>query len=115
MRAALYVDITLHRRHLWSALEELHRMRVLIIELFARTRAGVRAYPTFEAQASTAFKEALGATLPHYSVGSIQTALARLLDLLEGELEAFKAGKARLTSGQRAVIAAVRARQAALR
>lgn len=114
VRTALYVDIQLQRGHLWSAVWQLHRLRESVIELFAAARGGTRAYRTFEAEASEAFKQALGATLPRYEVGSLCSALSNLLDLLEGEIEVITAGRLQLGDGHRAVIAGVRARQAAL-
>lgn len=110
VRRALYVDICLRRGRLWSAIAELGRMRELAIEVFAAARDGARAYPTFEAEASVAFKQALGATLPHYEAAAIQSALLHMLDLLERETATLAAGRAPLSLGQRAVIAAVRAR-----
>lgn len=114
VRTALYVDIQLQRGDLWLAIWQMHRMRELVIELFATARGGARAYRTFEAEAGEALKQALGATLPQYDAESIAMALARMLDLLDGEIEGITSGRLRLSDGQRAVIAGVRARQVAL-
>jgi predicted nucleotidyltransferase len=114
VRAALYVDIGLQRGQLWSAIAELHRMREMVIELFSATRGGARAIRVFQAEASAELRRALGATLPHYDAGSIQTALGAMLELLERDIEVIAAGRLALSDGQRAVIAGVRARQAGM-
>lgn len=58
-----------------QAIEALHRMRSLVMELFARAHNGVRSVSVFEAQAETDVQSRLGATLPQYDLGPIQAAL----------------------------------------
>jgi len=111
IRYALEVDVSLRRGRLWLAIELLHRLRTLLMEMFARTHGGSRTQQTFEAQASAALQARLGATLPVYAPDSIHAALDHALDVLERDLDDLSAGQARLTDAQRAIVRQLRARQ----
>jgi hypothetical protein len=112
LRYAVGVDVALRRGRLWSAIEQLHRMRGLLIEIFARARGAGRPLRTFEADADHMLQARLGATLPQYDPASLRTALAALLDLIERDLAALSAGQIQLVERQREVMRAVRGRQA---
>lgn len=112
VRYALEVDVALRRGRPWLAVELLHRLRTLLMNVFARTHGGLRTPQTFEAQASAALQARLGAALPHYSDASIREALDHALDVMERDLDDLSAGQARLTDAQREVMRRVRARAA---
>jgi predicted nucleotidyltransferase len=114
LRYAVEVDHNLHRNRPWQAIEALHRMRSLIMEVFTRTHNGVRSVPTFETQAETELQSRLGATLPQYDLGSIRVGLARFLDILEHDLEALTNGQIQLTAMYREVLHQVRVESAEL-
>ncbi|CAN5203308.1 hypothetical protein BH23CHL1_BH23CHL1_22210 [soil metagenome] len=109
LRYAVEVDRDLHRNRPWQAIEALHRMRALIMGMFAQAHNGVRSLPVFEAQAETDVQARLGATLPQYDLYSIQTALMRFLDILEYDLEALTNGQVHLTALHHEVLHQVRA------
>jgi len=72
VRYAVGVDVALQRRQVWGAIELLHRMRGLLMELFARARDGVRPYHVFQAEADAVLQARLGATLPQYDLISVR-------------------------------------------
>jgi predicted nucleotidyltransferase len=115
VRYAVGVDVALQRRQIWGAIELMHRMRTLLMELFARARNEARSYQAFEAQADPALQARLGATLPQYDLRSAQDSLARLLDMLENDLGLLCAGKVQLGESHLILLDKIRARQAQLR
>ncbi|MEW5717568.1 MAG: nucleotidyltransferase domain-containing protein [Chloroflexota bacterium] len=111
VRYAVGVDVAIHRRQIWTAVELLHRMCGIVTELYAAARGGERAIKFFDQQ-DTSVQARLGATLPQYDLRSIKNALARFLDLLENDLARF--ANCQLSDAQRRVVQQVRARQAQL-
>jgi predicted nucleotidyltransferase len=111
VRYAAVADVGLRRSQAWITVEVLHRMRGILMELFARSRGGGRSYQRFEAEAEEWLQERLGATLPRYALPSMRDALLRLLDILERDLEPLTAGQLELGDAQRAVLERVRLSQ----
>ncbi len=111
IRYALEVDVALRRGRPWMAVELLHRMRGLLMGLYAETHGGDRALQFFEANAEPKLQAELGATLPAYDLASIQAAFAQLLDLLENDFERVAAGRVQLSAAQRLILQRVRRRK----
>jgi hypothetical protein len=114
---ALGVDMNLERRQFWRALPGLERMRSALVEIFAASRNGKRAYQVFEEQANAGLKSKFGRTFPqHYSdspvdnVRSLGNALLALLHLLEHDLDQLSNGQVQLGPGERELIDRLRAR-----
>ena len=91
---ALGVDIILQRRQFWRALPGLHRMRGALVEIFAASHGGKRAYQVFEEEAGADLKAKFGRTFPQYfldspigSIHSLGNALLALLQLVEHDLD----------------------------
>lgn len=97
IRYAIEVDIALHRGQIWGAVELLHRMRGLLMELFTRTHGGQRAYQFFQAKADLGLQTRLGTTLPRYDLKSVQDSLTQILDILRHDLEQLSDGQVQLT------------------
>ena len=114
VRYAVGVDVALQRRQIWGAIELLHRMRGLLMELFARARDGVRAYHVFQAEADAVLQARLGATLPQYDMISARESLAQFLEILEHDLRQLTGRQVQLTEAHRRVLNLVRMRQAHL-
>ncbi len=114
LRSLLEVDVALHRRRLWFAIEHLGLARDSVIELFAATRGGVRALHCFQSEAEPALQARLGATLPADTLASAQRALLQFVDLLERDLDTISSGRVRLSDVQRDLLGQIRARQADL-
>jgi predicted nucleotidyltransferase len=111
VRYAVGVDVAIQRRQIWMAVEQLHRMRGIVMELFAVARGGARPLKFFE-QADASAQARLGATLPQFDLLSAQKSLAQFLDLLENDLARFI--HCQLSDAQRRVLQQVRSRQAQL-
>ena len=111
VRYALETDIALQRRRLWEAIELEHRVRGLLMELFARLHNRPRPTQGFQEEAGGSLQALLGATLPQLDLQSIQKALLNLLDILEHSLELFTGRKILLTQVHQNIIKQVRARQ----
>ena len=114
VRYAVGVDVALQRSQIWEAIELLHRMRGLLMELFARARNGVRPRHVFQAEADAALQARLGATLPQYDFNSAQESLAQILEILEQDLGQLTGGQTQLTDAHCKVLNLVRLRQARL-
>jgi predicted nucleotidyltransferase len=114
VRYALETDIALRRGELWLAVEVLHRMRDLLMGLFARAHGGARPHHTFAALADAALQARLGATLPAFDLLSLWRAHRAMLDLLEQDVVSFAGGRAQLTTDQRMVLEAIRERDASM-
>ncbi len=115
VRYAAVVDVTLQRYRLWDAIEVLHRLRFLLMELYTLTHGGQRPWQFFQAKAAPDLQAQLGHTLPQYSLVSVQASLERCLDILEHDLGRLTNEQIHLPDAQRNVLKAVRARQAQLR
>ncbi len=115
VRYAVVVDVTLQRHNLWDAVEALHRMRFLLMELYTLTHGGLRPWQFFQATADLNLQAQLGHTLPQYSLVSVQAALERCLDIVESDLGHLTNEQIQLPDAYRKVLNAVRARQARLK
>ncbi len=104
VRYAVEVGVALQRQRVWMAIELLHRMRGLMMELYAQSHGGLRPLQFFEANADPALQADLAATLPSSDPSSLRVALTRFLALLENDLERWTDGRVHLTAGQREVV-----------
>jgi hypothetical protein len=86
-------------------------MRGLLMALFARARDEARGYQTFDAHADEEMKRRLGATLPQYDAASLATALGRMLEIVDHDLEVLTEGRVQLSAAQARVLRRVRARR----
>jgi hypothetical protein len=119
---ALGADIPFQRQQFWQALTSLDRMRGTLLDIFAFSRGGKRSSHIFAETASAELQAKFGRTLPAYvpnspasaSAAAGAAALSALLDLLEHDLSELSNGQLQLGPGERALIARLRARQAAL-
>ena len=111
VRHAIEVDIALRRGQIWSAVELLHYMRKLLMELFTRTHHGKRAYQFFQAKADLGLQTRLGAALPRYDLKSIQETLMQIIDVLQHDLEALSDGQVQLTAVHAELLNSISSRQ----
>ena len=114
---ALGVDIILQRRQFWRALPGLQGLRSALMEIFAASRGGRRAYQVFEEQASADLKSKFGLSFPQYfpdspadSVRSLGNALLALLHMIEHDLDQLSNGQVQLGPGEHDLIGRLRAR-----
>jgi hypothetical protein len=114
MRYAAVADAALQRRRLWDAVEALHRLRALLMELYTLTHGGQRPVQFFQANAAADLQAKLNRTLPQDSLASLQASLAHCLDILEHDLGHFTNEQIQLPDAYQKVLQAVRARQAHL-
>lgn len=112
VRYAAVVDVTLQRQRLWDAVEVLHRLRALLMELYTLTHGGQRSWQFFQANADPGLQARLGHTLPQHSLMSVQASLVRCLDILEYDLASLTNEQLQLPAAYRKVLEAVRVRQA---
>jgi hypothetical protein len=108
VRYAAVANVCLQRKQIWSTVEILHRMRNILMEIFARTHAGQRAYQVFESDADERLQARLGATLPQYDLISLQKSLETALDVMEHDLPYLANGQLFLTDAQQTVLYRVR-------
>jgi len=111
VRYVVGVDVALQRGHLWGAIEQLHLIRGLVMDVFAMTHGGGRAVPIFQRDADATLQAQLGKLLPQFSFASVQGVLLRCIDLLEHDLSLISDRQVQLGAPQRAVLDHVRQRQ----
>ena len=111
VRYAAVTDVAVQRRDLWGAVETLHRMRGLLMELYALARGGQRPAQVFQADADPQLQARLGRTLPQYDPVSLKEALGHCIEILEHDLGHLTKGQIQLTDVHRKVLGRVRARQ----
>jgi predicted nucleotidyltransferase len=114
VRYILAVDIALQRGELWGAIEMLHRIRGVIMEMFAMAQGGARPLHSFQAEADPELQTALAKTLPHFDNVKLKNALEHSLKILETNLGQITRGQIQLSRAHRTVLAQVRDRQRAL-
>ncbi len=115
VRYALEVDTALQRGQVWDAIELLHLMRKLLMDLFSGTHGGKRAFHFFQATADARLQVRLGATLPCYSLASAQESLLQFLDILQNDVAAMTEGQVQLTAEHADILTAVGQRQTRLK
>jgi predicted nucleotidyltransferase len=115
VRHALEVDTALQRGQVWDAIELLHLMRKLLMDLFSRTHGGKRAFHFFQAEADAKLQVRLGATLPRYGLASAQESLLQFLDILQNDLEVMTGGRVQLMAEHAGILNAVGQRQTHLK
>ncbi|MBI5034644.1 MAG: nucleotidyltransferase domain-containing protein [Chloroflexi bacterium] len=104
VRYAVETKVALQRGRLWSAIDFLHRMRALVMELYSRTHDGVRPLQFFQATADAELQSHLAATVPSYDLSSITKSLERFLDFLEHDLDRLTQGQMQLRENQRQLL-----------
>ncbi len=110
VRYAAVAQVYLQRASLWLAIEILHRMRGLLMDIFMRSHGGGRPLHRFAATAPAGLQARLDATLPQADPSSVRAALAALINLLENDLAVISNGQLTLTAGQQTVLRQVRLR-----
>jgi predicted nucleotidyltransferase len=108
VRYAVVANTCIQRSQVWSALEILHRMRGILMYLFALTHGGERAYQFFDDHAPEELQAQLGATLSSNYTDSLRVSLTRLLDILDRDLGSLADSQVRLTDAHRIVLNNVR-------
>lgn len=114
LRYAVGVDVALQRRQIWMAIEQLHRMRGLMMELFTDTHGGERSLKFFPVEADVSLQSRLGVTLPQYDLLSAKRSLAQFVDLIERDLGQLTNDQVQLSDAQRGVLRGIRARETQL-
>jgi predicted nucleotidyltransferase len=105
---AVVAKACLCREQAWTTVEILHRMRNLLLELYALTHAAPRAYKMFDARASAGIQQRFGKTLPGTDQPSLHRALFSLLIIIEDDLDILGNGRLRLTPEQIKILAGIR-------
>lgn len=109
IRYSAVTNVYYQRQFTWGVIEILHDMRGIIMQIFARTHGGVRAFHTFQARANPALQAQLAETLPGSTPESLYRAFTAMLNLIENHMTDVSAGSLILTPGQKTVINRVRA------
>lgn len=115
LRQAVEASAALARQRPWFAVNALNEARDALFALYGAARDAPRPLHAFEAGAPRELRAQVAATLPTGGdQASLTRALAALLDLIERDLGKIGAGRVALSEPQRALIAGVRIRIAAL-
>jgi predicted nucleotidyltransferase len=101
-------DICLRREQTWTTVEILHRMRNLLMELYAQSRGAPRAYKYFDIHASVKIKQRIQNTLHVGDLSSLHETLFSLMDIVEADLAELSNNCVELTIRQATVLAKLR-------
>lgn len=110
LRYTLEVHNALARQRLWLCLELLHRIRGLLMQLFAATQGAARPVQYFDAMAPPDLQARLKRFTPHPTLDAVQTAFAEIIQLVDHDLGAFGGSEYRLTAQQRIILDMLKAR-----
>lgn len=108
LRYVVEIDKAIQRKNLWLAVELLHRVHNLLMEIFTKVREGERPYYYFQTHASTRLQTRLGGLLPQLAVASLEQALVQTFSILEDDLEEFSNGTLHLFDSDRELMENVR-------
>ncbi|MHB8192949.1 MAG: nucleotidyltransferase domain-containing protein [Bellilinea sp.] len=108
VRYAVVANVEFHRRHFWAVNDVLHRIRTLIMDIYACTHNGYRGYQFFDINAEERFQQRLGAALPTFDGHSLQESFKKTLDIIESDLSYLSGGQLDLTTAQKIVLDRVR-------
>lgn len=108
VRDAVVANVEIQRKHFWAANEILHRMRSLLMEIYALTHGGYRAFQFFDRHAEQGFQQKLAAALPTFDARALQESLMRTLDILENDLSFLSGGQLNLTPAHKMILDRVR-------
>jgi predicted nucleotidyltransferase len=101
-------DVYVQRSNLWMCDEVFHRLRTLLMELYARTHSGGLALRTFTREAPDSLQTLLAKTLPQAAPGSLRDVQQVFVDILEKDLPALTANQLTLTEAQHTVVKKLR-------
>lgn len=107
VRYCLEVRNAISRGKLWMALELLHRIRGLLMQIFTVTHGGERAIQFFEAQAGAELQERLMRMVPTAEPAAITAALDEAVHLLLHDLATLSDGQYPLSPEQRMILQAI--------
>jgi predicted nucleotidyltransferase len=108
IRAVVETRIAIARNRPWMAVELLHRIRGLMMELYSRTRGETRAVHAFEALASSDLQSQVAATIATHSIDDARRALAAAVSLLEHDLSEITNGVLSLNDHHHALLSLTR-------
>lgn len=108
IRYALEIQNAVKRGRIWLALELLHRIRLLLMELFTISQDGIRPVQHFEAYADPQLHDYLKQISAQPDLTSINAAVGEALNILENHLDVFSAGQYQLTEQQQAVLGQIK-------
>jgi predicted nucleotidyltransferase len=89
VRYTLETANAIERGHLWLAVELLHRIRDLLMQVFALCRGGLRPLHHFQQAADSDLQARVARLLPQLNHDSLSTALHEVVNILQHELPRF--------------------------
>ena len=110
VRYAVGVDKALQRKQLWGAIELLHRMRDILMEIYARSRGKARGMHIFQAEADGGLQARFGNSLPAFDRHDIRRALLDLLSIAEREMGLLSNEQIRFDKAHQRLVAQIRER-----
>lgn len=108
VRYSVGANVEFQRKHFWAAIEILHRMRSLLMDIYALTHSGYRGYQFFDIYAEKRFQQRLGAALPIFTDHSLRESIKRTLDIITSDLRYISGGQLNLIPAQKTILDRVR-------
>lgn len=107
LRYLLGIDISLRRGQRWLALDLLHRVRGMVMQLYALAHPELEARNAFN-HAPEALQQQVALTLPGYDLDSLRSAHAHMLDLFDRHWPLVSDGRFALDAAQNQILTTIR-------
>ncbi len=104
IRYALELHHAIMRQRLWMSIEFLHRIRGLLMLMYAVSHNASRPIHFFDAEASPELQELLGSLSPEANLKSVENTFGITLSMLENQLGDFMDGGYQLTASQKHIL-----------
>jgi predicted nucleotidyltransferase len=110
LRYALGVSVQIRRHHLWNAIDLLHRMRDLLMQIYAETHGYSRPVHAFQQHAAPILQSSLATMLPYYELKSVCLALHQALTIVETDLSTLSNGQLSMSDAHHKLVREIRQR-----
>lgn len=104
IRYALALHHAIMRQRLWMSVEMLHRIRALLMLIYASSHDAIRPIHFFDSHANPDLQELLSGLSPQVNLKSVEDAFRTTLFLLENHLDYFSDGTYQLTTSQQHIL-----------
>jgi len=104
IRYTLGLHHAVMRQRVWMSIEMLHRIRALLMSIYAISHDAMRPIHFFDSHATPELRELLSSLSPQTNLKSVKDAFSAAVLLLENHLESFSNGAYQLTTSQKHIL-----------
>jgi predicted nucleotidyltransferase len=104
LRFTLELHNAIRRQRLWMAVEMLHRIRALLMSIYATSHNAMRPIHFFDSHSNSELHELLSSLSPQANPDSVEAAFQTAISLLDNHLDYFTNGSYQLTTSQKHIL-----------